>query len=261
MAIEETSSDNVVCKKLAILLKPQFMKTVCQRQPPWIRSYCVLRPFWHSHWHTHFLSVASVMGPRKCWSIRMPLNHWGRVAHICISELIIIGSDNGLSPGRHQAIIWTNAGILLIRTLGTNVSEILGIIHSFSFSKMHLKMSSAKWRVFGLSLNELTLQMLRSEQSGQIWSIPWLPMPWFLASPGHQQPWYWLLVIWILQSSIRVNFNNNYLTHWGCDIMAIIFQMTFWKAFSWMQMYEFRLKFHWKWFLRFQLRIFQHWFR
>ena len=37
----------------------------------------------------------------------------------------IIGSDNGLSPGRRQAIIWTNTGILLIRPLGTNFSEIL----------------------------------------------------------------------------------------------------------------------------------------
>ena len=84
------------------------------------------------------------------------ITHWGRVTHICVSEIIIIGSDNGLSPGRHQAIIWTNAGILLIRTLGTNFSEILCEIHSFSFSKMHLKMSSAKWRLFGLGLNELT---------------------------------------------------------------------------------------------------------
>ena len=42
------------------------------------------------------------------------LTHWGRVTHICISKLTIIGSDNGLSPGRRQAIIWTNAGILLI---------------------------------------------------------------------------------------------------------------------------------------------------
>ena len=44
--------------------------------------------------------------------------------HICISKLSI-GSDNGLLPGRRQAIIWTNAGILLIRPLGTNFSEIL----------------------------------------------------------------------------------------------------------------------------------------
>ena len=83
------------------------------------------------------------------------LTHWGRVTHICFSKLTIIGSGNGLSPGRRQAIIWTNSGILVIRTLGTNFSEILGEIHSFSFSKMHLKLSSAKWRLFGLGLNEL----------------------------------------------------------------------------------------------------------
>ena len=77
------------------------------------------------------------------------------MTHICVGKLTIIGSDNGLSPGQRQAIIWTNAGILLIRTLGTNFSEILGEIDSFSFSKMHLKMSSAKWRLFGLGPNEL----------------------------------------------------------------------------------------------------------
>ena len=83
------------------------------------------------------------------------LTHWGRVTHICVSELSTIGSDNGLSPGRCQAIIWTNAGILLIGPLGTNFSEILIKIHIFSLKKIHLKMSSAKWRLFGLGLNEL----------------------------------------------------------------------------------------------------------
>ena len=65
----------------------------------------------------------------------------------------IIGSDNGLSPDRRQAIIWTNAGILLIWPLGTNFSETLIEIHIFSFKKMHLKMSSGKWRPFCLGLN------------------------------------------------------------------------------------------------------------
>ena len=41
------------------------------------------------------------------------LIHWGCVTHICVGKLTIIGSDNGLSPGRRQAIICTNAGILL----------------------------------------------------------------------------------------------------------------------------------------------------
>ena len=85
----------------------------------------------------------------------LSLTHWGRVTHICVSRLTFIGSDNGLSPGRRQAIIWTNARILLIRTLGTNFSEILSEIHAFSFTKMHLKMSSGKWRPFCLGLNVL----------------------------------------------------------------------------------------------------------
>ena len=83
------------------------------------------------------------------------LTHWGRVTHICVSNLTIIGSDNGLSPGRRQAIIWTNAGILLIGPLGANFSEILIEIQTFSFIKMRLKVSSAKWRPFCLGHNVL----------------------------------------------------------------------------------------------------------
>ena len=75
------------------------------------------------------------------------------MTHICVSKLNIIGSDNGLSPDRRQAIIWTNAGLLLIRPLGTNFSEILSEILTFSFKKMRLKVSSAKRRPFCLGLN------------------------------------------------------------------------------------------------------------
>ena len=50
-------------------------------------------------------------------------------------------------------------------------------------------------------------------------------------------------------------------THWGQDKMAVIFQTTFSTAFPWMEMFEFRLKFHWNLFLRVQLIILQHWFR
>ena len=55
--------------------------------------------------------------------IYLQLTHWGRVTHICVSKLTIIGSDNGLSPGRRQAIIWPNAGMLLSGAAGTNFSE------------------------------------------------------------------------------------------------------------------------------------------
>ena len=58
------------------------------------------------------------------------LTHWGRVTHICVGKQTNIGSDNGLTPGRRQAIIWTNAGILSIGPLGTNSSEFLIVIHT-----------------------------------------------------------------------------------------------------------------------------------
>ena len=85
------------------------------------------------------------------------LTHWGWVMHICVSKLPTIGSDNGLSLGWRQAIIWINAGILLIGPLWTNFSEILIEIQTSSFKKVCLKESSAKWRQSCFSLNVLTL--------------------------------------------------------------------------------------------------------
>ena len=94
-----------------------------------------------------------------CWFSRFRLTHWGRVRHICVSKLTISGSDIGLSPGRRQAIIWTNAGILLIRTSRTNFSDISSTVHTFSFKKMHLRMSSVKFRPCCLGLNVLTKEV------------------------------------------------------------------------------------------------------
>ena len=69
-----------------------------------------------------------------CFAV-ITLTHWGRVMHICIGDLTIIDSNNGLSPGQHQAIIWTNAGMLSIGPLGTNCSEIFITILTFSVKK------------------------------------------------------------------------------------------------------------------------------
>ena len=76
--------------------------------------------------------------------------YWGRVTHICVSKLPIIGE--------RQAIIWTSAGILLIGPLGTNSSEILIAIYTFSFKQRHFKMSSVKSRPSCLGHNELKRQ-------------------------------------------------------------------------------------------------------
>ena len=55
---------------------------------------------------------------------------------------------------------------------------------------------------------------------------------------------------------IRNIWHCGTLTDWGRDKMAAIFQTTFWNGFSWMKMFEYRLKIHWSLFLRVKLRIF-----
>ena len=92
------------------------------------------------------------------------LTHWDWVTHLCFNKLIIIDSDNGLSPGWRQAIIWTNDKILLIRPLGTNFHDILIEIDTFSFKKIPLKMSR-KWHPFCVSLNVLIFHWLFNPES------------------------------------------------------------------------------------------------
>ena len=99
------------------------------------------------------------------------------MTHICIGKLTSIGSDNGLSPGRRQVIIWTNAWILFIGPLGTNFSEFLNKILKFSFMKMRLKVSYAKWRPFYLGLNVLNSRfalccVMQLLGSGRVYPYP-----------------------------------------------------------------------------------------
>ena len=109
---------------------------------------------------SHFLCLLNTLDHNfqgSCIMISIYLTHWGRVTHICVRKITITGSDNGLAPERRQAIIWTSAGTLLIGPLGTNFSEMLIGIQTFSFKKMHSKMLSAKWHPFCLGLNVLIL--------------------------------------------------------------------------------------------------------
>ena len=83
----------------------------------------------------------------KCWKIDTTLN-------IFVSKQTITGSDNGVSPGRPQAIIWTNAEILLSWNFRTGFSDTLSQSNTFSFKNMHLKM--ALENVFILSQPQCT---------------------------------------------------------------------------------------------------------
>ena len=103
---------------------------ICETNLLWIVS------LWrHCHWISKYCSTS-----KRCTidiTCLVTFNQWGRVTHICCSKIIIIDSHNGLSPGRHQIIIWTNAGILLIGSLGTNFGVIFKEIHTFSFKKIN----------------------------------------------------------------------------------------------------------------------------
>ena len=128
--------------------------------------------------------------------------------HIPSVNCVGIGSYNGLSPVWRQAFIWTNAGLLSIRTLGTIFSEILIKIQKFSFMKMHLKISSAKLRPFCPRGDELTHWSLTK------WLTLWrrhilssLPISAF------QFEYHWNLFIFNIKSALVV------LLTWGrtCD--------------------------------------------
>ena len=93
------------------------------------------------------------------------------MTHICVSNVILIGSDNGLSPGQCQAIIWTNAGILLIGRLGTNSNYILIEISTFSFKGMHLNMSSGKWLLLCRGLNVLKKLCGHCHHHNHVWDF------------------------------------------------------------------------------------------
>ena len=93
------------------------------------------------------------------------------VPHLCVG----VGSDNGLSPIRRQAIIWTNAEILLTEPLRTKFSEISIEIHTFWFKKMHLKIWSAKLRPFCPRGDELT-----NIVHGDVITDPWPKFHWSL---------------------------------------------------------------------------------
>ena len=113
------------------------------------------------------------------------LTHWSRVTHICDGNLIIIGPDNGLSPGRRQAIIGTYAGILLIGPWGTNFSEILIDIQAFSLKKIRLKISSAICCSFRLGPNVLNCSHISNDLRYEV--IDFYPIqvsPWRVFHPS-----------------------------------------------------------------------------
>ena len=107
--------------------------------------------------------------------------------HICVSKLTIIGSNNGLAPGRRQAIIWTNVGILLIWTLETNFSEIFIDIHTFSFCLGHHVLKSHYSMAVSITVWHTVIQSNVKHSSTMLQCIVWgIP---FFANKRSTLPW------------------------------------------------------------------------
>ena len=129
------------------------------------------------------------------------------MTHICVSNLTIIGSDNGLSPGRRQAIIWTNAGILLIEPLGANFSEILIKMLFFFIQENAFESVVWKRRPSWLGLNVLNrsgigpLHMTsRHGDAFHITDLSWMEPNAYRQTPGtnvsNAELWCFLLSVW-----------------------------------------------------------------
>ena len=103
------------------------------------------------------------------WVVSITSTYWDWVTHMCVNKQNIIG----LSPDLRQAIIWTNAGILLIWPLWTNLSEMAIETRAFSSRKLHLKMSCEKCWTFCLDLNVLNQDVYVIWNTGDRYPLQW----------------------------------------------------------------------------------------
>ena len=130
---------------------PWHLARFDERTPYRLLHTCTrwLRYMLNSHQLSNMIFIMASLWTNYPWTLlptRIDFNSL-RPSDACVGNLTIIG--------RRQAIIWTNAGILLIGPLGTNFNEIVIGIQTFSVKKMNLKMSSGKCRPLCLGLNVL----------------------------------------------------------------------------------------------------------
>ena len=199
---------NIFAKNMdTLILKQLSISYIPNKLYSWVKG-CYI-PDFGIFWH--IMHVASV------------LTHWGRVTHICIGNLSIIGSYNGLLPGQRQAIIWINAGILLIGPSGTNFSEILIVIKHFHWTKTHLKMLSGKRRTSCLGLNVLKDITHNFPECSVLWlrTLSLLPNLPFLVN--FLRPWIlmvlflrWLIQCQVFPTQTCIMSSEQYMLATGC---------------------------------------------
>ena len=117
-----------------------------------------IRVIWIQSWglqdfvRSYESSLCNIANPCSDWfdmcyrnirDICVLLTYWGRVTHICVGDITIIRSDNGLSPVRHQAIIGNIVNSILrnkIQLIFTRNSYIF--IHEQTFKSVVWEMAS-----------------------------------------------------------------------------------------------------------------------
>ena len=124
------------------------------------------------------------------------------MTRICVNKVTTIGADSGLLPGRRKAIIWANAEILLIGSLGTNFSEILVKIQTFHSEKCiwkcrlvngsHFVLASMCWHI----VPHITMRywdITRTTRTPAFWGYPLPPRdyPYLTSSFWIPSPCYW----------------------------------------------------------------------
>ena len=147
--------------------------TTATLEPPW-RWFCLhsaffarpvvpLQQLWSFKEGTRVV-LQQLHRNRTFWvqaTTERPNHFYGRTrvarrSQPCVKgPLAITSSDNGLLPVQCQAIIWTNAHLLS----GMHFSEMWNEIDIINFLIMYMKISSAKWKSFCLSLNLINMSL------------------------------------------------------------------------------------------------------
>ena len=104
-------------------------------------------------------------------------------------------------------IRWTRQSQGISAALQVRIITHLGLVSSILENNFHFPRLSDAYMHCKFGYFPLTLNMRGPSQLGFTRSISWLLMPWLLASPGHQQPWYWLYRIGRFLSYLRKDFN------------------------------------------------------
>ena len=121
------------------------------------------------------------------------LTHWGRVTHICVGKLTIIGSDYGLSPGWRQAFENIVCEMASILSRPQCVNSLIPGRCRWDFKCLNFKHNSGI-NILSIHKRIFLLWMLEDLVNGKLTLVQ--VMAW-----GHQTPSHYLILCWLIFKS------------------------------------------------------------